>query len=128
MIFCTSVECMDGRIQEPVARHLKNTAGATYVDTITEPGPCRILSDPRCRALRKSILDRVRISVESHGSELIAVSGHHDCAGNPVGEAAQREQVRRSVAYLRRKFPKVRIVGLWVDSGWAVHPVPGSDA
>jgi len=43
--FCTLVHCMDGRIQEPIIKYLKENYGATYVGTITEAGSCKILAD-----------------------------------------------------------------------------------
>jgi len=39
MIFCTAVNCMDGRVQLPVINYLKERFSANYVDMITEPGP-----------------------------------------------------------------------------------------
>ena len=39
MRFCTVINCMDGRVQLPVIRHMKERFNAEYVDSITEPGP-----------------------------------------------------------------------------------------
>ena len=36
--FATSVSCMDGRIQIPLNKWIKENYSADYVDTITEPG------------------------------------------------------------------------------------------
>ena len=41
--FCTSVHCLDGRIQEAILEYLKANYQVEYVDVITEPGPCRII-------------------------------------------------------------------------------------
>ena len=47
--FGTAINCMDGRVQEPVAKFLKEIYGIDFVDTITEPGPVKILSEnSRC--------------------------------------------------------------------------------
>jgi hypothetical protein len=83
MTFCTSIHCMDGRIQGPIIRQVKKEYSIDYVDTVTEPGPCKILAENRDKLRVESILNRVNISVHKHGSKLILISGHYDCAGNP---------------------------------------------
>jgi hypothetical protein len=124
MVFCTSIHCMDGRIQEPLIRYLKASYNVTYVDVVTEPGPCGILAYNRDEWTVKSIRERVDISVFKHGSRLIAVSGHCDCAGNPAEDATQEDQVMSSVKLLENWYPDVGIIGLWVDSSWSVRRVP----
>ena len=123
MSFCTSIHCMDGRIQEPIHKYLKQTYGITYVDTITEPGPCKILSENQNMTLIDSILARINISINRHGSKLIAISGHHDCAGNPCGEQNQKEQIRQSVEFLKNQYPALDIIGLWIDSEWTIREI-----
>ena len=123
MRFCTSIHCMDGRIQESTIKYLKDTYGITYVDTITEPGPCKILADDTNKTLVDSILNRVNVSVNKHGSKLIAISGHYDCAGNPCGEQDQKEQTAKVVEFLKNLYPKSDIIGLWIDSEWEVHKI-----
>ncbi|OVE74224.1 hypothetical protein BVX94_01010 [bacterium B17] len=121
MSFCTVINCMDGRVQVQVNDYLKEYFGAEYVDTITEPGPNGIIAKGENEALMESINTRIGISVEKHGSAGIAVVGHHDCAGNPVDQPVQDEQTRASVAYLRDKYPSVKVIGLWVNSDWQVE-------
>lgn len=111
---------MDGRIQEPTIEYLKRTYNAEYVDTITEPGPCKLLSDNDDPQTVSSILSRVDISVKKHGSRLIAISGHYDCAGNPCDEIEQRKQIAKSVSFLKEKYPEAEITGLWINSKWEV--------
>ncbi len=115
---------MDGRVQLPVIRYLQRRFNAEYVDTITEPGPNRILADEKGTALvRRSILDRITISIERHDSVGMAIVGHYDCAGNPVPEAEQIAHIKRAMQFLRRQFEDMAIVGLWVDENWDVHEV-----
>jgi len=114
---------MDGRIQEPTINYLKQTYGMTYVDSITEPGPCKILADNTNETLVDSIFDRVNISVNKHGSQLMAISGHYDCTGNPCDEKDQREQTRQSVEVLKNQYPETEVIGLWIDSEWTVHKI-----
>ena len=92
--FVTAVTCMDGRIQEPVSAYLKETFHVSYVDTITEPGPDRILAELVDYEIVKSIRRRLDISVDKHGSKIIAVIGHHDCAGNPVDRDTHHSHIR----------------------------------
>jgi len=120
MEFYTAVNCMDGRVQLPVITYIQNRFGATYVDMITEPGPNRLLADRTDAALAESILKRVRISVEKHGSGGIAVVGHYDCAGNPAPKKTQVAQTEKAVRLLRKEHPAIEIVGLWVDKNWEV--------
>jgi carbonic anhydrase len=123
MNFCTSIHCMDGRIQEPIQRFLRKAYNAAFVDTITEPGPCKILAENADATVIESILRKVDISVRQHRSTLIAVSGHHDCLGNPTSERQQREQIQKSVELLKARYPYTEVIGLWIDRRWAVNTV-----
>ena len=86
MTFCTSIHCIDGRIQEPIIKYLKDNYNITYVDAITEPGSCKILAENKNKISVNSITEKIKISINKHGSKLIAISGHYDCAGNPHDE------------------------------------------
>lgn len=120
MSFCTAINCMDGRTQLPVNEYMRRRCGADHVDTITEPGPIRILAGEGDPALVESICARVAISVEKHGSKAICVVGHFDCAGNPVEKETQLGQIEKSLALLGERFPGVEVFGLWVDEQWSV--------
>ena len=123
MKFCTSIHCMDGRIQEPIIKYLKDSYSMSYVDTITEPGPCKILAEKKDKNLVNSIIERIKISVNKHGSKLIAISGHYDCAGNPCDEEMQKKQIRESIKYLKNNYPEIEIIGLWIDNEWKINNV-----
>ena len=119
--FVTAITCMDGRVQRPVTDWKEHRFAADYVDTITEPGPNGILAERADAAAVESILARVRISVDGHGSSAVAVVGHHDCAGNPAAKDRQLAQVRDAVTVIGEQFPGVEVVGLWVDEDWQVE-------
>ena len=123
MTFCASIHCMDGRIQEPIIHFLKENYGIQYVDTITEPGPCNILAENTDNEKIHSIMERTDISIYKHGSQLIAVSGHFDCAGNPCDEEMQKKQIRKSIQTLQDRYPDIKIIGLWVDEEWKIRKV-----
>lgn len=119
--FCTAINCMDGRTQTPVNEFLAKYFGVAYVDAVTEPGPIRILSEQSNSQLVNSILERVRISVDTHGSVGIGIVAHYDCAGNPVARDEQLVQLRSAVTFIRSSFDGVRVVGLWLGEDWKVE-------
>jgi carbonic anhydrase len=123
MAFYTAVNCMDGRVQLPVILYLRERFGTDYIDMITEPGPVAILSENPGLDAAKSIFNRIDISIEKHRSAGIAVVGHCDCAGNPVPEEVQREQLRKSVQAVGEVYPDVKVIGLWVDETWSVMEI-----
>lgn len=123
MTFGTSIHCIDGRIQEPIIKYLKDNYSVAYVDTITEPGPCKILAENKDNITINSIMQRAKISIDKHDSKLIAISGHYDCAANPCNEETQRRQIEQSIKFLRSRYPDVDIIGLWIDDNWQVNEV-----
>jgi hypothetical protein len=121
--FVTSIHCMDGRIQLPIIEFLKQKYAVNYIDTITEPGPNKILADNNDNNTCTSLNNRVDISVNKHGSKIIAISGHHDCAGNPVEKAKQLEQIKTSIKTIKAWNYPVTIIGLWIDENWTVSEI-----
>jgi carbonic anhydrase len=122
--FAASVCCMDGRIQLPIIKFIQGRYGVRFVDIITEPGPIRYLADRKNHSVLETIRKRLQISVEVHGSRVIAVSGHHDCAGNPAPKRTQLEQLARSVKTLSSwGFEGQDVVKLWVNERWEVDIV-----
>lgn len=118
MLFCTAINCMDGRTQLPVNEYLRRELDVEFVDTITEAGPVRILAEQQDSKEAHSILSRINISVGKHGSKTIAIVAHHDCAGNPLEKAEQLIQLESATKWISSKYPEVQIIGLWVDSSW----------
>ena len=118
LTYCTSIHCMDGRIQEPIRNYLTAKYDVKYVDTITEAGPCKILAENKDRNIIDSMRFRIGISLQKHNSNLIAVSGHHDCAGNPVADEQQKQQIMKAAKYLKDLYTEVEVVGFWIDHNW----------
>ena len=121
--FATAINCMDGRVQLPVIEWLKNNHHVDYVDAITEPGPIKILAENLDASSVESISKRISISTDKHGSKLIAVIGHYDCAGNPVDKEAQLLQINGSIRLIQSWNEAIPVIGLWVDESWTVHTV-----
>ena len=117
--FGTAINCMDGRVQLVLCQWMKEKYGLDYVDTITEPGVDRILSEGSA-AERAAIEKKARISVEVHGSKIIAIVGHHDCAGNPVCKEDHCGQVKEAVRVVKSWKLPAEVVGVWIGEDWSV--------
>jgi hypothetical protein len=123
MLFCTVINCIDGRIQLPVIEYLKKRFNVQYVDSITEAGPNLILSEGKCTSVIQSILEKLKISIEKHHSVGVAIVGHHDCAGNPAPENTQLMHIKKAAQFLGQKHENLEIIGLWVNDQWTVCEV-----
>ena len=122
-IFATAINCMDGRVQVPVINWLRRQYGADYVDMITEPGPERLLAESKDLMASASIHRCLEISVNRHNSKLVAIAGHHDCAGNPTDKETQLEQILTAMKTVKSWNFKVRVIGLQVNGNWEVYEV-----
>jgi hypothetical protein len=112
---------MDGRVQMPVINHLQNRYGVDYVDVVTEAGPVGLLSQrPESRDAR-SVFRRVDVSIEAHSSKQIAIVAHYDCAGNPVPDSEQKQQIYSCLEILAKRYPQMELLGLWLDQDWRIH-------
>ena len=118
--FATSVSCMDGRIQLPISKWIRENYSVDYIDTITEPGDDKAIQD---NAILESIKAKVAISINAHGSELVVLSGHYNCAANPVSDEEHIEMIKKGVEILSSQNLGVKIIGVWVDSSWSVNLV-----
>jgi carbonic anhydrase len=119
--FATVINCMDGRTQLPVNAWLQATlTDAAFIDTITVPGPDGMLTTGSPEKLAE-LLSYVKISTEKHGSEVVAVVGHHDCAGNPVSREAHLQDIQQAVAVIAGWQVASRVIGLWVNEHWQVE-------
>ena len=118
--FATSVSCMDGRIQIPLTNWIKENFSVDYVDTITEPGIDKLVAD---NTDLESIKIKVGISINKHESELIVVSGHYDCAGNPVSNEEHITQIKKGIEVISSWNLRVNVVGVWVDDTWKINTV-----
>ncbi len=118
--FATSVSCMDGRIQIPLINWIKENFSVDYVDTITEPGIDKQVADNTDLELIKT---KVGISINKHESELIVVSGHYDCAGNPVSNEEHITQIKKGIEVIFSWNLGVKVVGVWVDETWKINTV-----
>jgi hypothetical protein len=114
---------MDGRVQLPALHYLNDRFGVPFIDIITEPGPNLILAEQKDKPKLISILDRLKISIEKHGSSQIAIIGHHDCAGNPASKDEQIIHIQKAVAFICRQYPDAEVIGVWIDENWQINEI-----
>lgn len=119
--FGTVLQCMDGRPHRKVADYLTTSFGVRHLDSITTAGTVRHLVEETEQT--RTLLSNLAISLDRHGSGQVAVVAHHDCAGNPVPDMTQKNQVARAMTHLGELYPDVEVVGLWLNEHWIVERV-----
>ncbi len=122
-MFATAINCIDGRAQEPVIKYLKEKYGIAYVDMVTEPGPEKVLSENTDLLTIEILRKKIEISLFKHNSKLVAVVGHYDCAGNPVGKEKQVVQILSSLAVVKSWGYECEVIGLWVNENLEVNNI-----
>jgi len=116
--FSCAINCMDGRVQDTVKNYMKSNCKVNFVDMVTEPGPNKILAENLNAPIVENIKKRVEISVNHHGSKVIAIAGHFGCAGNPTEKENQIKQLQMAKKTVVSFGFNVEIMLLWVDSDW----------
>ena len=114
-MFCTAINCMDGRTQLTVINYLQKRFSTVNVDMITEPGPNKILAEGIDAAAVSSIQRRIDISITKHNTCGMAIVGHEDCGGNPVEKSIQFTQLQAARKFLQDTYPELESIALWVD-------------
>jgi hypothetical protein len=120
--FGTAINCIDGRTHEVVIDNMKQNYSVDGVDMVTFPGADGIFSGGHSEeiALAKRA---VAISIEKHGSRIIAVVGHHDCAGNPGDREHHHKQIRQAVREVSLWNLHAQVVGLYVNDKREIEKV-----
>lgn len=130
--FFTTIGCMDGRVQEPIAKFGREKFGVLYGDTITEAGLVGVLSQNVDDRLLKSLKGKIDISVKKHHSRGIIVHGHQDCAASDaVDDEKHKDDIRRSVEIIKSLISSsIPVIGVFVrrssedSSKWVVEEIP----
>lgn len=104
--FGTAINCIDGRVQTPVAEWVKREYGVDFVDMITAPGAVKEVGFAG---------GALQISIDKHRSKVVAVAGHWDCAGNPVSDEEHKEMIKNAVEKVKSWGLDIEVVGVWVD-------------
>lgn len=122
-IFCTSVGCMDGRVQKVIADYGREQWGAEFPDTITEPGLDGMVAKMSDGSPElKNLAFKISISTDKHHSKGIIVHGHEDCAGNPVSDEQHMKDVSAVVERVKSVLanPELPVLGVYVK----LYPTP----
>lgn len=129
--FGTAVNCIDGRTQKVVIDRMKRNHVVDGADLVTLPGVDGILFSSSYNKEGKMsseeiiapIRRAVSISIEKHGSRVIAIVGHHDCAGN----SRDRENHAAGIGNAMREVSSwnfsVQIVGYYVNDKREIEEV-----
>jgi hypothetical protein len=119
--FGTAINCRDGRVQLPVINWMKECFKLDCVDMITEPGADKAVGNGWYEKVEE-IKAKVLVSVNAHGSRLLVIAGHDDCAGNPVSPEQHKAQLREAVKVaLDWKLPLDQVIAIWIDKGGKVE-------
>lgn len=120
--FATVINCIDGRVQEPVTTWVKEKFHVDYVDSITEPGADKVLSSGEENKISE-FKKKVEVSVKAHGSHVVVCACHFDCAGNPVSMEEHKIEIKRVAEVVKSWNLPVQVVPLWVNQSWQVEMV-----
>ncbi|RWZ52184.1 hypothetical protein EQV77_15910 [Halobacillus fulvus] len=120
--FVTAINCMDGRVQLPVIHWMQEKYDAPYVDMITEAGPNKVILEGTDQQI-ETIKSKLKVSEDAHGSEVLAIVGHHGCAGNPLPKEEKYEKIKESVKLINTWDFSFKIIGLYVNEDWEVEVV-----
>jgi hypothetical protein len=131
------IGCMDARINHekqgsPVA-YMRDYFDLDFVDNITMAGAVGEINkfmdtkNPSSDLKHKieHMFEQLEVSIQKHGTKIICVDGHHDCAANQVDDKAQMGQIIRAIHWLRdwakNKGYKLDVIGLWVGESMHVE-------
>ena len=118
--FAAAINCMDARTQIPVMEWVRKRYGVGYVDMITEPGVDAVLAENKPAQTIESIKRKAGISIRKHGSKLIAIVGHHDCAGNSVDMHTHLTRIRTAIKTIASWGFNAHVFGMWIGEYWNV--------
>lgn len=120
--FVTAINCMDGRVQLPVFKWMQEKYDVPYVDMITEAGPNKIVLEGTEQQI-EAVKAKVKVSTDAHGSKVVAIIGHHGCAGNPLPREEKWEKIKEAVEVIKSWDYGVDVLGLYVNENWEVEVV-----
>jgi hypothetical protein len=124
--FGTAVNCIDGRVQTPVSDWIKLHTHVQFVDMITFPGADQVLSSGNNEKINR-IAEKIKVSIDSHQSKVLAIVGHFDCAANDVSIDEHKKQVIEGVELVKSWKLGIRVIGLYVNEWNSVDLVYDTD-
>jgi hypothetical protein len=121
--FGTAINCIDGRTQQVVIDYMKQNYNIDGVDMVTFPGADGLFSNEDHTEEIVLIRRAISISIEKHGSRIIAVVGHHDCAGNPVTREHHYMHIRTAIRKVSSWNMHAQIIGLYINDKREIEEV-----
>lgn len=101
---------------------MKKEWGVKYVDLVTAPGVDGVMVQHNAKRIGE-LKEAIGVSVAAHKSGVVAISGHFDCAGNPITEEEHKEEIRRDAELVKSWDLGVEVAGVWVNQDWQVERV-----
>jgi hypothetical protein len=118
---------MDGRIQDVMAKFGQERFGAKYPDTITEAGIVGAIANNPSEDFTEKLRFKLFVSLDKHNSKGILVDGHEECAGHLVDDEKHKEDIRKSVEFIRKLIHnRIPVVGVFVirnEQKWKAEEV-----
>ena len=102
---------------------MKQKYGIDGVDMVTFPGVDGKISSSGNSDVIALIRNAVSISIEKHGSRIIAIIGHFDCAGNPGNKEHHYGHIVKAVVEVSSWNLGAEIVGLYVNDKRQIEQV-----
>lgn len=125
--FFTVVGCMDGRVQDVMAKFGERKFESKFPDTVTEAGIVGLIAKNTSQDFFDRLKFKLLVSVDKHHSKGILVDGHAECAGNPVDDEKHIQDIKVSVEKIRELIDKkVPVVGVFVKRnkvGWVADEI-----
>ncbi len=121
--FGTAINCIDGRTQQVVIDHMKQNYNIDGVDMVTFPGVDGIFSNEDHSEEIALIRRAVSISIQKHGSKIIAIVGHYDCAGNPGAREYHYMHIRKAMHEVSSWDLHADVVGMYVNDKREIEEV-----
>jgi hypothetical protein len=67
--------------------------------------------------------EMVEVSVNAHGSRIIAIAGHFGCAAFAADREQHEAAIRSAVDVARGWGLPAQVVGLWVNDQWQIEQI-----
>ena len=116
--FACALNCMDGRVQMPVIKYMQKNFDVEFVDMVTRPGINGILAKRTNLAGIERIKSNVLISVLNHGSKVVSIVGHAECAGNPGDKEMHIRHLIDAKKTVESFGLPIHIPLLWIGNDW----------
>ena len=102
---------------------MKQNYSVDGVDMVTFPGADGLFSNEKYSGEIALIRRAVSISIEKHGSRIIAIVGHYDCAGNPGDREHHFMHIRKAMQEVSSWNFNAQVIGLYVNDKRAIEEV-----